>query len=356
MNKYIKLLVSVLFIFIIMLTFGLTRFYFDVSKNTGTFEEPVEIIKYIASDDSGNKIFQSDNNLLGVIGSNDRIIVSPQWNSLKFAENGLCIATRSINSRMLTGCIDYEENVVVPFVYEKIETLNAENEVFYLAKVKSDGKYVLYNKYFQPQINETWDSVKAEDKEIEFLSNENTYIYSLTDSGPVFKKAVVYEHTQDTDLCLTLSSKLMLSKLSPKMLEIALKNFGAYVSYAFKGDFNQVTKTADNPNQAAFMLFEPQSSVYFGASPKKVSNIAVYNLKSSDGTQYLWVSAKVTVNVGYNEGDEIRETERDYVLRTKFRYNNSTISMIAGNIDDMTFIPDPPAEETTVENGDIKTD
>lgn len=32
MNKHIKLLVSVLFIVIIMLTFGLSRFYFDVSK------------------------------------------------------------------------------------------------------------------------------------------------------------------------------------------------------------------------------------------------------------------------------------------------------------------------------------
>lgn len=356
MNKYIKLLVSVLFIVIIMLTFGLTRFYFDVSKNTGTFKEPVEIIKYMSGDDSGNKIFQSDNNLLGIIGSNERIIVSPQWNSLKFAANGLCIATRSINNQMLTGCIDYEENVVVPFVYEKIEPFSVGDEKFYLAKVKSDEKLILYNEHFRPVLNETWDSVSADGTEIEFKNKENTYIYSLTDSGMVFTKAVIYEQVHDAEMCLTLSSKLMLSKLSPELLEIALKNFGAYVEYAFGGDFECVSRVADNPNQTAFVQFAPQFSSYIAAEPVKVNNIAVYNLKSTDETQCLYVSAKVTVSVGYQDENALCSTEREYVLRTRFRYNNSTISMIAGNIDDMTFIPDPPAQEENVENDDIKTD
>lgn len=352
MNKHIKLLVSVLFIVIIMLTFGLTRFYFDVSKNTGTVKEPVEIIKYMNNDSSNNRIFESDNNLYGIIDTNERIIVSPQWNSLKFAGNSFCIASRKINNQLLFGCIDYEENIIVPFVYKSLEPRLIGNVTIYIATVKDDNSIILYNNSFQPLLNYSCKSVEFKNNNIILSNNENTYTYAFAENNLIFKEAVVCDKALDTDLRLVSSSRILLSKLDSAMLEKALRNFSAYVTYAFSGDFSLIDNSDSNNVPSAYTVFAPQSSVFLTASLKEVDRISVYNLKESDGTQFMYVSATVTTDIEYSENEEVLHAQREYTIKSKFRYSDSTIYMVSGSIDDMSFIPDIPeipSEETTQE-------
>ena len=71
MSKHLKIFVSVLFIVIIILAIGITRFYFDVSKDTeNTSDNPV-IYSKSEPDSDGFCIFQSSNNLYGVIDENE---------------------------------------------------------------------------------------------------------------------------------------------------------------------------------------------------------------------------------------------------------------------------------------------
>ncbi|MDE6101855.1 MAG: WG repeat-containing protein, partial [Ruminococcus sp.] len=79
------------------------------------------MINSLASDSSGNRIFSDSNGLFGIIDSNDRIIVAPEWLDLKFTDGSLCIAKQRTDGNLLVGCIDYEGNISVPFIYQNIE-------------------------------------------------------------------------------------------------------------------------------------------------------------------------------------------------------------------------------------------
>ena len=74
------------------------------------------MISSIDSDSSGNRIFRENSGLFGIIDSNDRIIVAPEWLDLKFTDGNMCIAKQRIDGNLLIGCIDYEGNISVPFI------------------------------------------------------------------------------------------------------------------------------------------------------------------------------------------------------------------------------------------------
>ncbi|MCI1269666.1 MAG: hypothetical protein LKG21_07185, partial [Ruminococcus sp.] len=135
MNKHMKLLFSVLFIVIIILSVGITRFYFEVSKNTASINTKTAIKEIIGSDSKGNKIFRNNDDLYGISDSNEHIIVSPQWISLRFADNSRCIASKIIDGKTLFGCIDYEENTIVPFIYSDIKKIKLSVSFIYAAQV-----------------------------------------------------------------------------------------------------------------------------------------------------------------------------------------------------------------------------
>lgn len=347
MNKHIKLLVSVLFIAIIILAIGITSFNFDTSQKTGIIAEPDEIVSFTDTDYSGNRIFKNDDGLFGVADRNERIIIEPHWKKLSFAGNNICIASGFVNGKLLTGCLDFEENIVVPFVFDKIENKNINDTVYYIASVKESECYIIYNENFIPCFNRTWQSVDIEQNKLILSYNDNTYVYAVNSNGMILKNVSVKGQALDTDYTINLSSRVMLSKLNFSMLEKVSDNLGAYISYAFTDDFSFILDNADNSSQPAYKLFKPDSPVYISALPGKISNINVYNLKEADGSQYLYASAVINAKVKYDENGAVKTASRDYNFKVKFKYTNSTIGMISGDIESMTFIPDIPPEAVT---------
>lgn len=79
MSKHLKIFVSVLFIVIIILSVCITRFYFDVSKDTGKNISTPVIYSRTEKSVNGLYIFKSESGLLGVSDENSNIILEPQW-------------------------------------------------------------------------------------------------------------------------------------------------------------------------------------------------------------------------------------------------------------------------------------
>ena len=106
MNKHTKIVISVLFAVIILLSVGITRFYINnISYDTESNGTDIEIIRKIDEDEAGNRIFEDASGLYGIADINDRVIVSPEWTELEFTEKNVCIASKRIGGRMLTGVI-----------------------------------------------------------------------------------------------------------------------------------------------------------------------------------------------------------------------------------------------------------
>ena len=79
MSSRAKLLVSVLFIAVILLCIGLTRFYFDVTKNTGENGQSDKIAD-IVRDYGDKRVFRSTTGYCGVINDAGAVLIEPEEN------------------------------------------------------------------------------------------------------------------------------------------------------------------------------------------------------------------------------------------------------------------------------------
>ena len=185
MSSRAKLLVSVLFIAVIILCIGLTRFYFDVTKNTGNTGTDHKVERIVRT--FGNRrVFQSANGFCGVLDENDAVIIEPAWMEIQDVTDRLVVVSKRINDQVLIGGIDYEENVVLPFVYRSLASIGGGYRVGIVAE---DDTCIIYNSDYRPAFFRSYDSV-AYDKEILRLSvGEDEFTYYVGDDVPVLRDA-----------------------------------------------------------------------------------------------------------------------------------------------------------------------
>ena len=231
-----KLVISALFIVIILLAVAITRFYSDPKQSTSDTWTTSGEIQEISSDSDGNKIFRGDSGLYGIIDQSSRIIVADEWDLLEFTGNGKCTASKSVRGKKLSGCIDYEGNIVVPLIYKSISRHRAGNFTFYLAQAESDGSCVVYDDDFTPCLGRSWDSCSFDSGELTLTSGNGTYTYSVSDSGFSLRLARLADSALDAPFQVDISSRILLSKLNAAILEEMISDTGRYIEFAVTGN------------------------------------------------------------------------------------------------------------------------
>ena len=300
MNKHIKLLFSALFIIVIVLAVAITRFFSDTGKNTYEGGAQSVIAKKLSTDDSGNFLFQDTAGKYGLADISERVTVSPEWDNLSFAGPGLCIAETQIKGSKLLGCIDYEGNAVVPFIYDSIESHTINDLKFYTATAHSDGSCVVYNNDLTPTFTRSWVSFEAEGNEVTLTTDKGSYIYSVSKNGFALKNAVVHGKADTAEYKIDITSKLLLSKLSVSMLEIMSENAGRYIRYAFSED---ETVLADIPHSdnAVFTLLFPDDPQLVSKRLRGVPDIFLYSTRSDDDIPHFAVAVTADTELTYHD-------------------------------------------------------
>ena len=126
MSSQTKFLISMLFIVVIILCAVLTRFYFDVSKNTGSSSRNsrVEAITHTFGE---IQVFRSEDGGVGLLNADLSVLIEPDWLDVLDVTDKLILVTDRLDNRVLTGGIDYEENIILPFVFRSME--KTENNI-----------------------------------------------------------------------------------------------------------------------------------------------------------------------------------------------------------------------------------
>ena len=122
MSSRAKLLISILFILANILTIGLTRFYFDVTKNNGKIGSDDKVDSIIQSY-GDMQVFRNPGGYCGVINSDGAVVIEPEWMEILDITSSIILVSRRIGNDVLIGGIDYEENIVLPFVYSGFHAL-----------------------------------------------------------------------------------------------------------------------------------------------------------------------------------------------------------------------------------------
>lgn len=302
MNKHIKLIFSVLFIVIILLAAAITRFYSDTGQKMGGTWTASNDIEKLNSAPDGSRIFRDSSGLYGIIDQSDRILVSPEWITIDFAGNEKCIVSKTMKGKKLFGCINYEGNLVVPLVYSSITRHAAQNTNFYTAVSEADGSCVIYDSSFNPLLSRAWDAAVYDKERLVLVSGQGTYIYSVGDSGFSLSSAKLSGNTLGCDFSIEISSKILLSKLAPSMLEEMAQDAEKYIEYAFT-DSSDCLAGIRTSGAAVFAPLFPDEKNITSKELISITDIYLYSVRADDSVPHYAVSVTANAEITYTDKD-----------------------------------------------------
>ena len=346
MNKRTRLIVSLLFVVLIILAVAITRFYLNVPKNPTVNGGNDNVEKIIASNDEGYSIFTDSTGNCGIAHSG-RITAVPEWESLAFAGDYLCIASKKIGGSVKYGCIDFDGNAFVPFVYSKIEKRLMGGIDFYCAEADSDGSFVVYTSDFTPCFNTSWESCEFIGDELRLSDKSGSYTYVMSMDGLLFKNANFSGSVMNRPYELNIYSRVLLSKLSPVMIEQMMKFTEIYIEYAFRRDDDEISKAGVDMRN--FYVLFPDSDEITSRRLTAVPEVHIYNVGMENGEDLYEVSVSADAELLYTaENGETERCTNTLKASVRFRGNFETnLEAVSGSFEPQ--IPDYPQEETNVE-------
>lgn len=351
MNKHTRLVVSLLFVFIIVLSAAITRFYFSSPEGTVSKNTTAEIARVIGSDEDGNRIFDDGSGNCGLIDSGDRLIVYPEWMELQFAGKGKCIAAKHIGSRTLYGCIDYEGNIVIPLIYRGITKRGNDDFSYYTAVSYSDDSVVVYDSSFAPLFRRSWDSCVAGENELVLTTGMGIYTYSVGEHGLLMKSASVTGEAMGCSYNFDVSSRVLFEKLDANMLEKITSSVGKYLEYAYSGDIEKLSDVT-NASYSSFNMLFPDDHMILSKRLLGIPEIYIYSAKSENSQPNYEVSILTDTELTYSDSKGETKTMRDE-YRAVMRFSGSSesnITAVSGSF--MQTEPDYPPPEPPEEKDD----
>lgn len=320
MSKHMRLVVSVLFIVVIFLAIAITRFYSSTSGRTAGRNTQTDIERRLSSDSAGNRIFEDSSGLYGIIDGSDRVIVAAEWRELSFAGEGRCIASKRLGSELLKGCIDYEGNVIVPFIYRNIISRECGGQTFYVAESGSDNSVVLYDSSFRPVSRRVWKSCEFTPDELTLKSSSGTYKYAVSSDSMSLRSAETATEAMGCGLSLIVKNENYLAVLDPDMLEYMTAAAGRYLEFAYTGDESYISDIKTREKTALTRLF-PEEKKILTRKLTGIKNIHFYRSNAdSEEVPVFAVSITAVTDLTYyeKESSKTRQLSGEYHAVVEF--------------------------------------
>ncbi len=350
MNKHMRFIVTVLFAVILLLTAAITKFYSDTGQSMGKESDKIDMDKKLDSDPMGNRIFEDINGLYGVIDSNERVVIAPEWLELEFVGENMCMVSKRFNGKLLTGCIDFEGNVTVPMIYRDITKHSYGNFTFYTAYPAADDSCVLYDENFALLFTRSWDRCYLSKNEIQLTGSHGTYTYSADNSGLTLVSADIEGMAFDCPYKLKINSSLITS-LDPDILDEICTASGKYIEYAFSGSREYLSDVRAG-EKSVFVTIFPDEKKILSKKLTEITNIFLYPTESGDGKPHYAVSITAGAEIVYTDDEDKPQTLDDY-YRAVIEFcgtSNNDLTMISGNfIQNAPDYPEPPTQKNNPE-------
>ncbi len=241
MSNRAKFMLSVLFIVAIILCVGLTRFYFDVTKNTVDTGQDDKVESIVRSYGDLN-VFRNANGYCGVIAADGTVLIEPEWNEVLDVTPDVVIVSSKVQDEVLIGGLDYDENIVIPFVYTSIEPLG---DSYLAANVAEDYTVIVYDKSYQMLFTSAYDAVSCEDNVLTLVSDGCEFRYQDTDGRMSLISAKIVSPVGSQELLWRVSNQVYLSDLTENDLRRISRSLSAYMSMLIEDDFAGLSDITD---------------------------------------------------------------------------------------------------------------
>ena len=314
MSSRSKLLISVLFIAAIILCIALTRMYLDGAKNTG-HTDANDQVKSIVRTYGSMRVFESTNGYYGILNEDDAVMIEPEWMEVLDVTDSLVVVSRRIEDAVLIGGIDYEENVVLPFVFSSMEPVG---NGYFLGTVAEDDSILVYDRAFRLAFPRSYEKAEADDSGMLSLTvSDCAFDYYLGGDSPVLRRASMTSDICGVALQWRVANQVYLNDLNENDLLRINKIVTSYMLMLQESSFDELPAISASdyiagltkPGSFAGMAFDEISGFSFasadGNSAYDFSFTASYHLTDAEAEQMPGTAVQVQLRFRRNTDNKM---------------------------------------------------
>lgn len=285
MNWHIKLMFIFLFCTLVVMLAALIKFYYDVNKENNQAYLDSNIITDLSTDKTNYKIIRNDDGMLGIVDSEGRSVIEPQWDNIYILNSNRFAVQKKINDVLKMGIIDSDENYITPFIYTKFISVDNDYLIGYFENetgfsvFDTCGNLITDKKWLKYQYDK-------DNKKLTLSNDSGDYIF-LNDNNKIICSEIKFSRKIKSEINITfdVNNAELIEQINSDNLFDIFNIMCTYFEALTSNNMEEIKKITNDQYYSSLSL----NNFFNNCEIKNISNVKIEKFISEEYTYILSV-------------------------------------------------------------------
>ena len=285
MNWHIKLMFIFLFCTLVVMLAALIKFYYDVNKENNQAYLDSNIITDLSTDKTNYKIIRNDDGMLGIVDSEGRSVIEPQWDNIYILNSNRFAVLKKINDVLKMGIIDSDENYITPFIYTKFISVDNDYLIGYFENetgfsvFDTCGNLITDKKWLKYQYDK-------DNKKLTLSNDSGDYIF-LNDNNKIICSEIKFSRKIKSEINITfdVNNAELIEQINSDNLFDIFNIMCTYFEALTSNNMEEIKKITNDQYYSSLSL----NNFFNNCEIKNISNVKIEKFISEECTYILSV-------------------------------------------------------------------
>ena len=274
-----------LFCTLVVMLAALIKFYYDVNKENNQAYLDSNIITDLSTDKTNYKIIRNDDGMLGIVDSEGRSVIEPQWDNIYILNSNRFAVQKKINDVLKMGIIDSDENYITPFIYTKFISVDNDYLIGYFENetgfsvFDTCGNLITDKKWLKYQYDK-------DNKKLTLSNDSGDYIF-LNDNNKIICSEIKFSRKIKSEINITFdvnNAELIEQTNSDDLFDI-FNIMCTYFEALTSNNMEEIKKITNDQYYSSLSL----NNFFNNCEIKNISNVKIEKFISEEYTYILSV-------------------------------------------------------------------
>ena len=285
MNWHIKLMFIFLFCTLVVMLAALIKFYYDVNKENNQAYLDSNIITDLSTDKTNYKIIRNDDGMLGIVDSEGRSVIEPQWDNIYILNSNRFAVQKKINDVLKMGIIDSDENYITPYIYTKFISVDNDYLIGYFENetgfsvFDTCGNLITDKKWLKYQYDK-------DNKKLTLSNDSGDYIF-LNDNNKIICSEIKFSRKIKSEINITfdVNNAELIEQINSDNLFDIFNIMCTYFEALTSNNMEEIKKITNDQYYSSLSL----NNFFNNCEIKNISNVKIEKFISEECTYILSV-------------------------------------------------------------------
>ena len=307
MNWHIKLMFIFLFCTLVVMLAALIKFYYDVNKENNQAYLDSNIITDLSTDKTNYKIIRNDDGMLGIVDSEGRSVIEPQWDNIYILNSNRFAVQKKINDVLKMGIIDSDENYITPFIYTKFISVDNDYLIGYFENetgfsvFDTCGNLITDKKWLKYQYDK-------DNKKLTLSNDSGDYIF-LNDNNKIICSEIKFSRKIKSEINITfdVNNAELIEQINSDNLFDIFNIMCTYFEALTSNNMEEIKKITNDQYYSSLSL----NNFFNNCEIKNISNVKIEKFISEECTYILSVEVIYDYK-NHEKNKEVMGSQKSY--------------------------------------------